>query len=41
VPAARCNVANLASRRTLQRAGFVPCGALIVGDLRRESAVTG
>jgi GNAT superfamily N-acetyltransferase len=32
-PAARCNVANLASRRTLQRAGFVPCGNIIVGDL--------
>ena len=34
VPAARCNVDNVPSRRTLQRAGFVPCGALIVGDLR-------
>jgi GNAT superfamily N-acetyltransferase len=33
VPAARCNVDNLPSRRTLQKAGFVPCGALIVGDL--------
>ena len=33
VPAARCNVNNLPSRKTLQRAGFVPCGALIVGDL--------
>ena len=34
VPAARCNVDNLASRWTLQKAGFVPWGALIVGDLR-------
>ena len=34
VPAARCGVENLPSRKTLQRAGFVPCGALIVGDLR-------
>jgi GNAT superfamily N-acetyltransferase len=34
VPAARCNVGNLPSRGTLQKAGFVPCGALIVGDLR-------
>lgn len=34
VPSARCNVDNLPSRRTLQRAGFLPCGALIVGDLR-------
>jgi GNAT superfamily N-acetyltransferase len=33
VPAARCNVNNKLSRRTLQRAGFVPCGALIAGDL--------
>jgi len=34
VPAARCHVDNLPSQRTLQKAGFVPCGALIVGDLR-------
>ena len=33
VPAARCNVNNIPSRKTLQKAGFVPCGALIVGDL--------
>ena len=33
VPAARCNVNNLASRGTLQKDGFVPCGALIVGEL--------
>lgn len=33
VPAARCNVGNVASRRTLQKAGFVPCGNLITGDL--------
>lgn len=33
VPAARCNVQNLPSRKTLQRAGFVPCGNLLVGDL--------
>lgn len=33
VPAARCNIGNLASRRTLQKAGFVPCGNLITGDL--------
>lgn len=33
VPAARCNRNNVASRVTLQKAGFVPCGALIVGDL--------
>lgn len=34
VPAARCNVNNLASRRTLQKAGFVPCGNLISADLQ-------
>ena len=33
VPAARCNPANLASRRTLQRAGFVPCGHVLCGRL--------
>jgi GNAT superfamily N-acetyltransferase len=33
VPAARCNVGNLASRRTLQRSGFVPCGNIVAGDL--------
>jgi GNAT superfamily N-acetyltransferase len=33
VPAARCNVQNLASRRTLQKSGFVPCGNIVVGDL--------
>jgi GNAT superfamily N-acetyltransferase len=34
VPAARCNVHNQASRRTLQSAGFAPCANLIVGKLR-------
>lgn len=33
VPAARCNVQNLPSRKTLQRAGFVPCGNIVAGDL--------
>ena len=31
VPAARCNVNNLASRKTLQKAGFVPCGHILIG----------
>lgn len=35
VPAARCNVGNVASRKTLQRAGFVPCGHIISGELFR------
>lgn len=34
VPAARCNVKNEASRRTLQKAGFVPCGNLIEGNVK-------
>jgi len=33
LPAARCNITNLASRKTLQKAGFVPCGNLISADL--------
>lgn len=32
IPAARCRPENTASRRTLERAGFVPCGRLIYGD---------
>jgi GNAT superfamily N-acetyltransferase len=34
VPGARCNVTNVASRLTLQRAGFVPCGHILDGTLR-------
>ena len=33
VPCARCNPGNVASRRTLQKAGFVPCGHILVGTL--------
>jgi GNAT superfamily N-acetyltransferase len=33
VPGARCGVANHASRRTLQKAGFVPCGNILAGNL--------
>ena len=33
VPAARCNLANVASRRTLQRAGFVPYAHILIGPL--------
>jgi GNAT superfamily N-acetyltransferase len=32
-PAARCDPANVASRRTLQKAGFLPCGHLLVGEV--------
>jgi GNAT superfamily N-acetyltransferase len=33
IPAARCNPQNIASRKTLQKAGFVPCGHILVGPL--------
>jgi GNAT superfamily N-acetyltransferase len=33
VPAARCNPSNVASQRTLQRAGFVPCGHILKGSV--------
>jgi GNAT superfamily N-acetyltransferase len=32
-PAARCHPDNVASRRTLQKAGFLPCGRLLVGEV--------
>lgn len=35
VPAARCNIDNLASRKTLQKAGFVPCAVRLEGNLPR------
>lgn len=34
-PAARCNADNIASRKTLQKAGFTPCARLLVGDIAR------
>jgi GNAT superfamily N-acetyltransferase len=33
IPAARCNPMNLASCRTLQKAGFVPCGHILNGKV--------
>jgi len=35
VPAARCNPGNIASRKTLQKAGFVPCGHILSGSVSR------
>jgi GNAT superfamily N-acetyltransferase len=35
VPGARCNQKNLASRKTLQKAGFVPCGQILSGAVRQ------
>jgi GNAT superfamily N-acetyltransferase len=32
-PGARCRPTNIPSQRTLQRAGFVPYGNILVGDL--------
>jgi GNAT superfamily N-acetyltransferase len=39
-PAARCNPANVGSRKTLQRAGFLPCGRLLVGEVEPPSVYT-
>jgi len=33
IPAARCNISNTASRKTLQKAGMLPCCRLLVGDV--------
>lgn len=33
VPSARCNTQNVASRSTLLKAGFVPCGHLLTGQI--------
>jgi GNAT superfamily N-acetyltransferase len=37
VPAARCSTANVASRRTLQKAGFAPCGHLLRATVGERS----
>src|ERR1700677_1855534 len=33
IPSARCSPKNIASRKTLQKAGFVPCGHLLTGSV--------
>jgi GNAT superfamily N-acetyltransferase len=33
IPCARCNPSNIASRKTLQKAGFVPCAHILSGSL--------
>jgi GNAT superfamily N-acetyltransferase len=33
IPAARCNASNVASRATLQKAGFLPCARVLTGVL--------
>jgi GNAT superfamily N-acetyltransferase len=35
-PSARCDVTNTASRRTLQKAGFLPCAHILVGQVQKE-----
>jgi len=34
-PAARCNVKNVASRRTLEKAGLLPCGRILEGRVAK------
>jgi len=38
-PSARCDVTNVASRRTLQKAGFLPCAHILVGTVIKEGIV--
>jgi GNAT superfamily N-acetyltransferase len=33
IPGARCNPDNIASRKTLQKAGFVPCAHILDGTI--------
>jgi GNAT superfamily N-acetyltransferase len=35
IPSARCNPQNIASRKTLQKTGFVPCGHILIGSVAR------
>ena len=35
IASARCNPQNIASRKTLQKAGFVPCGHILIGSIAR------
>ena len=37
IPCARCSPANIASAKTLQKAGFVPCAHILVGPLSPPS----
>ena len=38
IPAARCNSTNVASRKTLQKAGFVPCANILHGTIAPPGA---
>ena len=39
IPAARCSSENVASRKTLQKAGFVPFAHILVGPVQTNSTV--
>jgi GNAT superfamily N-acetyltransferase len=39
-PAARCSPTNIASRRTLERAGLLPCARVLTGRLRNANRVS-
>jgi GNAT superfamily N-acetyltransferase len=41
IPAARCSPDNVASRRTLQKAGFVPYAHILVGEVAPRAAKPG
>jgi GNAT superfamily N-acetyltransferase len=41
VPCARCSPENFASRRTLQKAGFVPFAHMLTGTIGSESMISG
>jgi hypothetical protein len=36
VPAARCNIENIASKATLIKAGLRPCGFMLNGDIKKQ-----
>jgi len=33
IPAARCNAANVGSRKTMEKAGLLPCGRILIGGV--------
>jgi GNAT superfamily N-acetyltransferase len=34
IPAARCNVSNVASRKTMEKAGLLPCARILHGEVK-------
>ena len=41
VPAARCRQDNVASRRTLEGAGMLPCARIVSGRIRNSPSTGG